>query len=119
MKFLLFVLKSLIYQTALLKLRRKGILFYLKALQAIRKSLVAFIFLFFALQMMVLGFAGALVSGIWLLPIEDNQTRLWLLFSASAAFFLIPLLLICVFLSEKNWYKASGAKEMMQAPQPQ
>lgn len=62
---------------------------------------------------MVLGFVGAVVSGIWLLPVEDNTVRLWILFSTFSAFFLIPFIALLVLLSEKTWFKASGADELL------
>ena len=112
-KLLSFLLKTISYQVAFRKAKKKGILFYLKALQGVRQSLLFALILFFTFQIMVLGFIGAVVSGVWLLPIEDTGVRLWILFSVFAVLFLIPLTALIIVFSEKTWLKLSGAHELI------
>lgn len=51
---------------------------------------MALLAIYACLQLMLFGFVGAVASGIYLLPIEDQTTRLWILFAVSMGFFLIP-----------------------------
>jgi hypothetical protein len=95
------------------EIKQKGVLLYLRTLSMVRKSLLFGLLVFCVFQMMVLGFIGAVVSGIWLLPIEDQVIRLWILFGVFASFFIIPFLVLLVLLSEKVWYKASGAEDLL------
>jgi hypothetical protein len=115
LKLLSFILKAVSNDFALQKIKKKAVLVYLKSLQAARKSLLFAFLLFLLLQMMILGFIGATATGIWLLPIEELSTRLWVLFGSFFLLFIIPLiLLICAF-SEKFWFKISGASELLNA----
>lgn len=93
-------------------LKKKGVLFYLKVLQVTRKSLIGAILVFSILQIMLFGFLGSLVAGIFLLP-EPLEIKIWILLVTCLGLFLIPLILLTYFLSERVWYKASGADEMM------
>src|SRR3989344_5747165 len=93
------------YQYAIRQLEKRMILILLKTLRVMRKSLLATVFVFIALQMMSLGFVGLLVTSIWIYPTDDLQTKLILLMMAFGILFLIPLTALCIFFSEKNWLK--------------
>ena len=112
-KFILFLLKTISYNFAVNKAKKKGLLIYLKTLQAVRKSLLFAFMLFLTLQLMMLGFVGLVASGVWLLPLEDQSQRLWILFAVFAAFFTIPLIGLFVLFNEKNWLKISGAENLL------
>ncbi|MBL7544649.1 MAG: hypothetical protein JNL11_12605 [Bdellovibrionaceae bacterium] len=92
--------------------RKTGLLFYLKFLQATRKSLVGILFLFFAFQIFILASVGLVIAGLYLAPIE-YETKMWILFYACLAIvFVFSFVLIYAF-SEKTWFKYSGAKELL------
>ncbi|MES3037064.1 MAG: hypothetical protein V4736_04080 [Bdellovibrionota bacterium] len=109
---ILFNFGAKIFQKGTEGLKKKGILVYLKTLQVVRKSLLTFVAIFFLLQLMVLGFAGVIVTGAMLSPLE-LETKLWILFGASGALFLIPLVFLMILLSDKFWFHASGAKNLL------
>ncbi len=112
-KLISFFLKTISYQFAFEKAKRKSVLIYLKIVSAVRKSLILAILLFVTLQLMVIGMIGAIVSGVWLLPIEDHAVRIWILFSFFATLFLIPFIILVIAFSEKTWLKISRATELM------
>lgn len=101
------------YQFLFNQVKKKAVLTYLKALKGIRQSLLAAVFLLVALQLMTLGLAGVAVASIWLLPTEDLQTKLWILFALSLTLFIIPGLWLFLFFSEKTWLRISGAEKLL------
>jgi hypothetical protein len=109
---LIFLFRTLVYRQAARGIQKKGVLFYLKSLQVIRKTLAGSIFVFLFLQTMVIGFIGSLVVGIFLLP-EDLNTKLWVLLGVFSAFFILPMICLIYIFSEKVWYRLSGAEQMM------
>jgi hypothetical protein len=112
-KILLFAIKSISYNFALKKAKKKGLLIYLKTLQVVRKSMLFAFMLFLTLQLMMIGFVGAIASGVWLIPVEDQATRLWILFGVFSGFFIIPFLALIFIFSEKTWLKISGADDLL------
>jgi hypothetical protein len=110
--FLFMLIRSFLYKKAANSLRKKGILAYLKALQVLRKSLAGSIFLFLFLQLMLVGFIGSIVVGVFLIP-QDLEIRLWVLFGVFAFFFVVPMVVLLFVFSEKVWYKLSGAEKMV------
>src|SRR5882757_2399603 len=84
--------------------KRAGVLAYLKAMEGSREVLIIALLLFFVFHFIVLAGAGALVTGIWLLDVEP-QTKLLVLFASFATLFFIPLIILCVALSSRGWYK--------------
>jgi hypothetical protein len=93
-------------------MRRKLLLIYMRALQAARRSLLAAFVIYFILQLMILGFLGAVVSGLWILPL-DESTRLYSIFGFCAALFILPAIGLAFAFSERFWFEASGAKKLM------
>lgn len=104
---------QLAYQFAFKQAKRKVVLIYLKTLQAARRSIIAAICIFFALQFMVLTFFGAVVTGVWLLPVSETETKLFILLGFFGFLFIVSTLGLCVFLSERHWFKISGAEELL------
>jgi TRAP-type C4-dicarboxylate transport system permease small subunit len=102
------------YQWVFKQAKRKAMLVYLKTLQAVRRSLIAAICVFFALQFIVFSFFGAVISGIWLLPVSDVSTKLYILLGFFALIFFIYTAGLCVLLSERQWFKLSGAEKILQ-----
>jgi hypothetical protein len=112
LQLLSFLLKTLSYNFAFQQAKKKGLLIYLKVLQIARKSLLFSFVIFLFLQTMILGFIGAVATGIWLLPVEDLKTKLWILFSTFGILFLIPLIIVMILFSERTWYKLSGLDKL-------
>lgn len=104
--------KILSYNTALKQAKKKGLLLYLKALQTIRKSLLFAVILFFALQTLSLGFIGALISGVWLLPIEEQSLKIWILFAVFILMILIACISFLIIFSERTWLKISRVEDL-------
>lgn len=107
-----FFIKSFIYRKALSKARQKGLLFYLKTLQVVRKSIVLFLLAFALFQIMIFGLIGFIVAIIFLYP-EEIQWKLWALLIVSGVLFFVPMTFLFIIFSERVWYKASGAENMM------
>lgn len=97
----------------ILRAKRAGVIAYLRALQGTRRILILAILGFFIFHMIVLAGFGALVSGLFLLDYEP-KTVLQILFGICLSLFVIPLLLIAIALSERVWYKFSGAEKMVE-----
>ncbi len=112
MKLVWFLARTILMNQAFSHLKRRGLLVYLRALQAIRRALAGAVILFVTLQLMVFGFIGVLVTGVLLLP-QELEMKLWILFAVSFAFAFLPLTLLVIVLSEKTWLKGSGASEMI------
>ena len=93
--------------------KRHGIIAYLKVLQGSRRALAGVFAAFFILQLMMLSFVGAIVSGVWLLE-YDLSTKLWILFGVFSSLFALPALAILIALNERVWYKASGAAKIVE-----
>jgi len=109
---LFFFIQNFLVKRMYADMRKKGVVIYLNALQTARKSITGAIFIFSFLQMMVMGLLGIVVTGILLMP-QEMEMKLWILFFICIALFLIPLFLLIYILSEKVWYRASRAHEMI------
>jgi hypothetical protein len=110
---LYFVARSLFYKQAAQRAKAQGVLIYLKTLQVARLSLLGVLVVFALVQLILLGFIGALITGVWLLP-QDPQMKLEILFGVFFVLFLVPLALLIFAFSEKIWYNLSGAEEMVE-----
>jgi hypothetical protein len=109
---LFYFVKASSYQYAVRRMKRRGLVIYLKALQVSRKSLLGLFIFGFIFQMMVLGFVGASVTGILLLP-EDLTTKLWIMFGLFSITFIVPFIVIIISLSEKFWFRAGDVKKLI------
>lgn len=92
--------------------KRRAAVAYLKALMGARVALIGLIVGVFVLQVMVLAFLGALVTGVWMLDLE-TQTKLSVLFATFAILFLVPATILAVVLSERFWFRHSGAAQLV------
>jgi len=94
------------------QLKRRGVLFYLKAVQGLRRGLAGSLAVFLFFQIMILSFVGAVVTGVLLLP-HDQNTKLLILFGVFAFSFGVPFVCLLVLFSEKIWFQVSGAEKMV------
>ncbi|MBS1971312.1 MAG: hypothetical protein JSU04_13470 [Bdellovibrionales bacterium] len=106
------LVRSFLYKKAARSIRKKGVLAYLRALQVLRKSLAGSVLLFVFLQLMVVGFIGSIVVGVFLIP-QDLEVRLWILLGVFGVFFLLPFVILLFIFSERVWYRLSGAEKMV------
>lgn len=97
---------------ALRKVKAKGIRVYLQVLQAVRRSAMVAIAALIILQLIGVGFAIMVAAGMFLLPLEFVQ-KMWILFGIGSVMFFVPVIALCYLLSQKLWYKASGAEQMV------
>lgn len=106
------MLRRHLKQRLLSEAKRRSLIAYLRIVQGSRRALIGLILGIFVLQLMILAFVGALVSGVWLLDL-DTQTKLWILFGTSATLFLLPACLLIYAFSERVWFRASGAEQIV------
>lgn len=95
------------------KVRRAGVLAYLRAVQGSRYALIAALSAFLILQCMVMAAFGALITGFMLWD-EDPTFKLQILFGIFTAMFALPALALLYILSERKWYKLSGAEKLVE-----
>jgi len=107
-----YFLGQMAYQYAFGQVKKKAVLIYLKTLQAIRRSILLAVLVFCFIQLMVLGFLGAVITAIWLLP-QDTNTKLFVLLGFFAFLFIIPFIALCFMLSERLWFRFSGAEKLI------
>ncbi len=106
------LLKQYLMGRAVQKAKRRGVIAYIQALDGIRRALIFAFIGFLFLQTIMLAGVGALVSGVMLLD-YDLHFKLQILFATFLAIFLIPILLISIALSQRVWYRVSGAEKMV------
>ena len=94
------------------EINRKGLVAYLRFLNASRRLLATVLGLFVFLQLMIISFVGALVTGV-LRWTPDAKTQLEILFFAFCAMFVFPAIILLVAFSEKLWFKVSGAQKLV------
>jgi hypothetical protein len=107
------ILGPLLKRRAIKHAKRRGVMAYLQVLQTGRRVTLSALAAFVILQCMILAGFGALVTGVLLLEL-DPRNKLQILFGIFAGGFLLPALALAVLLSERTWYKASGAKKMVE-----
>lgn len=94
-------------------LKKKALVTYLKTLKFVRHSLLAAVFILIALQSMVIGLIGAIVTGVWLIPFEQPEMKLYLLLGLFVLLFIVPGIFLMLFFSEKTWLRISGIENML------
>lgn len=110
---LFYFVRAVLYKKAVSRAKARGVLFYLKTLQIARLSLMGVLAVFALVQVLLFGFFGAVVTGVWLLP-QDENIKLWILFGVFASFCLVTSGFLLFAFSEKIWYQLSGAEEMVE-----
>lgn len=93
--------------------KRRGVRFYLRAVDGTRRAIALALIAFFCLQTMTLAFAGAVTAGVFLID-ADLDLRLRILFFTCLALFLVPALALAYVLSARVWFKHSGAAKMVE-----
>ena len=111
-RILLFVFKAYVKGQVVNEVRRRGTLAYLKTVNATRLILIGALLSFIFLQMMVISLIGVIVTGFFLWE-HEFQAKLEILFWIFLGMFTLPALLLIVGLSERLWYRVSGAKKMV------
>ena len=92
--------------------KRQGVVAYLRVLQGSRRMLLLGLLAFFVLQLTMIAGIGALVTGVILWD-YDFQTKMQILLGIFLFLFLVPMAALSVLFSESVWYRASGAKKMV------
>lgn len=105
--------KDRIRSRALNKVKRKGVIAYIRTLQGTRRLLLIAFGGFLLMQTIMLGAVGALVTA-FLLWNYEYAMKLEILFGVFLGIFLVPFGLILFFLSERFWFKFSGAEKMLE-----
>ncbi len=113
LRFIWFFIRRQAQVRFLLGLKRKSVAAYLRAVQITRQLVILGILGFVVLQSVVIAGFAALVTGVWLLDFEP-ETKLTILFCVFVAMFTLPLLVLSQLLSEKRWYRASGAEKLVE-----
>ena len=97
---------------AIRKAKIQGLKTYLKVLQGVRLSAIGVLSVLMVVHILTLGLLVMVGALIWLAPWEP-ETKLWVLFGVGASLFFLPVLTLGVALSERVWYRASGAQAMV------
>ncbi len=92
--------------------KKKGILLYLKVLQAVRTSIVGALMVFFALQIFIFAVVGIVLTSLYLIPLE-NETKAWILLGLCGTIVLFVGVVLNLIFSEKTWYKHSGVNQFI------
>lgn len=92
--------------------KKKGILMYLKLLQAVRTSIVGALIVVFALQIFVFAVVGVVLTSLFLVPIE-NETKAWILLGLCGTIVLFVGIVLSRIFSEKTWFKHSGVDQLI------
>lgn len=94
--------------------KRRGALAYLRAVQGTRMMVIGALVGFLFLQLMILSFVGLLITGV-LLWNHDFEAKIEILFWIFAGLFSFPFLILLIGLSERFWFKASGAEKLVRS----
>lgn len=112
-RILLFVAGEYLKGQLVTRAKRKGVVAYLHALQGTRRAVLIALAAFFVFHGILLAGFGALVTGMMLLDLE-RRTMLEVLFGVFMVMFLLPVLALMFGMSERLWYKVSGAEKMVE-----
>ena len=92
--------------------KRQGVVAYMRVLQGSRRVIiVTFVGIVLMQTVMLAGF-GALVTAFMLWN-HDFDGKIEILFYLFLGLFVIPLTLVAWLLSERTWYRVSGAKKIV------
>ena len=85
---------------------------YIRLLRGTRHSVLAVLFAFLFLQIMILSLVGAVVTGFYLWD-HDFQDKMTILFWLFTGTFAVPAILLAIVMSEALWFRISGVRRMM------
>ena len=105
-------LLKLIWQIISQRAKYQGAVAYLRVIQGSRQIVVVILLTAFLMHAVALSFLGVVMSGVWLLDIAP-ENKLWILFGTFLGFFVILTVALVLALSERVWFKASGAEKIV------
>lgn len=108
------LLQVFILRAAWAQCKHERVLAYIRFLRVMRKGSALYLLALFFLHALVLGFFGSSVIVV-LLATEDSRTRLWALLAIFVTAVLVSLGVLAYLLSERVWFKASGAEKQVQS----
>jgi hypothetical protein len=106
------ILQTIFFNSAMKSLKKQKALLYLKSLQAARKGIIFAVIVFCLLQSIVLGLFGTMITLIFLYP-EDDHLKILVMLGFLLVMFLFPLFVLIYLLSDRRWYKISGAEKIL------
>ena len=95
------------------KVEAEALKVYLKSLLAARGLLIAVVSVLFFAQLTVFGFMSFLAAAIWWSPFSE-EIKIALVLGVSFFLFFIPFVLVIYLLSERFWFRISGAKDFFE-----
>ncbi len=93
-------------------LKAKSLVTYLHILNGARMSVMGMVTVLLILQMVSFGLALMIGAAVFLAPFELNL-KLWIVFAVGGFLFVLPILGISLLLSQRLWYRLSGAEKMV------
>lgn len=109
---ILYFLEGLVFKAVVRQYKRQGVLAYLRGLQAAKRGLSAVVLVLMLMQTAVIGVTGILISAVFLYT-KDECLRLWLVLGIFALLGICSLLAIGYLLSDRLWYRLSGANNLV------
>jgi len=97
---------------AVRRIKAKGVSTYIKVVQGVRLSAVGIVSFLVLLQTLTLGFVILCGALLWMAP-WDQQIKIYAAIGLGAILFFAPLTLLMIGLSQRIWYRTSGAKNMV------
>lgn len=95
------------------KSKVEGLKVYLKTLQGMRLGFGMVLLVTLAVQMISVGLIVLIAAGVYLSPLEP-QTKAWVAFGLGCLLFFIPVSIFAFALSQRVWYRWSGAERLME-----
>ena len=111
-KIIWFFKKYLEGQRLLAKVKKRGLLLYLKSIRLARASLIGLLIVIFSFQLALFSFIGMVMAGIYLIPV-DTEMKIWIFLGTCSTIFIVTVSIMAYALSEKTWLKRSGAIELL------
>lgn len=117
MKFLLRILLMILGQTVktrvLHELKARTLKVYLQVIQGGRRTMLYAFIVLMTLQLMVFSLIGAVVCGVLLIDC-DLQCKLQILLGSFLALLILPAIGFVFLMSEKTWFRVSGAQSLIE-----
>ena len=97
--------------------RRRGLRVYFRAVNGVRRLLVALVVVNVLIQLMITSLLALCATAAFLF-VPDENTRLYVLGAVFLTLFLVPFVGGLYLLSESFWLKLSGAEGLIADPNP-